>query len=193
MEATPHGAVVWARAAKAERVGLWLFDRPKGWIDLKPRGKLRLPYCDSEGMTYDSKRDRLLMGWGGGYMKAGDGTLTTFDFKSRNVEKITPGNLELGRIRNTREMVYLDHADWVLFAEPLARSSGKAAKRYLRIYDCARNKYFLLDAGSGPGAPVHSQGWCYDARRKLLYVITYRGSIHALKVEPASAKLQDRP
>ncbi len=193
MEATPHGAVVWTRAAKESRVGLWVFDRPKGWTDLKPRGKLRQPYCDSEGMTYDSKRDRLLLGWGGGYMKAGDGTLTAFDFKSRDVEKVTPGNLELGRIQNTREMMYADHADWVLFAEPLVVGKGKAAKPYLRIYDCEKNKYFLLDAGRGPQAPTHSQGWCYDAGRKLIYVITFRGAVHALRIDPSSAELREKP
>ncbi len=193
MEGTPRGAVVWARAAGAERVSLWLFEIGKGWTDLKPRGKLYLPYCDSEGMTYDARRDRLLLGWGGGYMKAGDGRLTTFDFKTGKLEKIMPAGAELGKIHNTREMVYVDHADWVVFAEPYVVPGKKAAKPYLRIYDCAKNGYFLLEAGGGPREPVHSQGWCYDARRKLIYVITYRGDAYALRLDPASAELLQKP
>ena len=193
MEGTPRGAVVWARAADGERVSLWRFETGKGWTDLKPEGKLYLPYCDSEGMTYDARRDRLLLGWGGGYMKAGDGRLTTFDFKTGKLEKIMPAGAELGRIHNTREMVYVDHADWVVFAEPYVPPDKKPAKPYLRIYDCAKNGYFLLDAGGGPREPVHSQGWCYDTGRKLIYVITFRGDVYALRLDPASAKLLERP
>ncbi len=209
LEATPRGAVAWAH--HGDRVSLWLFEYPKGWSDLKPKGSLYSPYCDSEGMTYDTKRDRMILGWGGGYEKCGDGTLTVFDFKTRALEKLTPGNLGLGRIHNTREMIYDERADWVVFAEPYSPEpkSASAAKTYLRIYDCARNKYFLLDAGSGPSAAVHSQGWCYDgevskrggprsvasrlAERGIIYVITYRGEAYALKLDPKSAKLLDGP
>jgi hypothetical protein len=193
LEATPHGAVAWARAADGDRYGLWLFDREGGWADLKPKGKLYRPYCDSEGMTYDARRDRLLLGWGGGYMKAGDGRLTAFDFATRRVERIDPANADLGRIRNTREMVYLDHADWVAFAEPLMHGDAKTGKPYLRIYDCAGNRYALLDAGKGPAAAVHSQGWCYDAKRRLVIVITYRGEVWALRLDPATASLLPKP
>lgn len=193
MEGTPRGAVVWAQAAEGDRIGLWIFRGAEGWGDLKPVGKLYGPYCDSEGMTYDLKRDRLLLGWGGGYMKAGDGSMTAFDFGSRKLEKITPAHSELGRVRNTREMVYLDHADWVLFAEPYVHGDEKTGKRYLRVYDCGGNRYWLLDAGPGPRDSVHSQGWCYDAGRKLVYVITYRGDAYALRIEPNGADLVEAP
>ena len=88
LEATPHGAVAWARRRDADRWGLWLL-RAGRWVDLKPDGKLYQPYCDSEGMTYDARRDRLILGWGGGYAKAGDGRLTTFDFQTRSISSRT--------------------------------------------------------------------------------------------------------
>ena len=195
LEATPHGVVAWAQAEGSERIGLWRYDKLAGWVDLKPVGKLYQPYCDSEGMTYDPKRDRLVLGWGGGYERAGDGSLMTFDFKTRRIEKLTPQAAELGRIRNTREMVYADHADWIAFAEPFFEGDREKAKHFLRIYDCAKDRYFLLDAGDGPGRQfkVHGQGWCWDARRTLLHVITIKGGTWALRLDPAAAKLLDGP
>lgn len=194
LEATPHGVVAWAQMPEdSDRFGLWLFEKDRGWTDLKPQGKLYRPYCDSEGITYDAKRDRLILGWGGGYAKAGDGRLTTFDFKTRRLETIMPAGAELGRIMNTREMAYVDHADWVAFAETYPRDDPKPARPYLRVYDCARNRYFLLDTGPGPEIKVYGQGWCYDAQRKLLFVITYRGAVYALRFDPAGAKLLEAP
>ena len=194
LEATPHGAVAWAqRTDNSDRYGLWLYKGDAGWVDLKPVGPLYRPYCDSEGMVYDSKRDRLILGWGGGYNRAGDGRLTTFDFKTRKIARLTPARAELGRIRNTREMAYIEHADWVAFAEPFFQGDRKTARHYLRVYDCAADRYFLLDAGPGPGRDfrVHGQGWCWDARRTLLHVITVKGGTWALRLDPATARRLD--
>ena len=192
LETSPHGAVAWAaRAEDGDAFSLWRFDREAGWTDLKPQGKLFKPYCDSDGMTYDAKRDRMLIGWGGGYQKAGDGRIYAFEFGSRKVEQLAPANAELGRIHNTREMVYLDHADWVLFGEPLVAGQGKTAKRCQRVYDCAKNSYFLMDAPGHPGGG-HSQGWQYDAKRKLVYAVDKHGNAWALRLDPAEAKLLDK-
>ncbi len=184
-----HGAVAWAREKGSELAGLWLFDRDKGWIGLDPKGKCFVPYCDTHGMVYDGQRDRMLFGGvGGSYEKPSDGTLLSFDFQSRSMGAITPANLELAKVRNAREMVYVEHADWVLLGELYPRS-GKAGGGYTRIYDCRKNKMFLLDAGDVPFG--HSTGWMYDARRRLVYVFTYRGEAWALKLVPATAALLD--
>ena len=130
IESSPHGAVAWAKKANSDEFNLWLFDREQGWTDLRPQGKLHACYCDSDGMVYDSKRDRMLLGWGGGYGKRGDGTITAFDFKTKAVEKITPENLELGRTSGTREMVYVPEADLVLFgSEGYARIGDSGEDR----------------------------------------------------------------
>ena len=193
LEATPHGVVAWAVSASSGATGLWRLDKEAGWVDLKCKGKLYEPYCDSEGMTYDSKRDRLLLGWGGGYGRAGDGRLTEFSFATGKLRKFMPAKAELARIGNTREMMYLDHADWVFFAEPFASGDRKKPRRHFRLYDCGQDTYFLLDCGpDAPQAATHSQGLCYDAGRKLLYSFTFRGEAWAIRLDPASAKRLER-
>ena len=193
LETSAHGVVAWGSAANTGRIGLWLFDEQKGWQDLKPQGSLFKPYCDSEGMTHDTKRDRMLLGFGGGYAKKGNGSLTSFDFRTRTIEKIVPVNADLGRIGNTREMVYVDHADWVVFAEAYTVGTGKEAKRYLRAYDCEKNRYLVIDAGAHPPGSVYSQGWLYDARRKLICVLDTFGQAYALRLDPKTAKIVEQP
>jgi hypothetical protein len=181
-----HGAVAWARKKTGEDFGLWLFDREKGWQDLQPKGKLFAPYCDTNGMVYDSKRDRMILsGLAGGYEKSSSGNLLAFDFKTRTLETITPANAELGRTHNAREMAYADHADWILIGEQLIRGDEKTGRRFTRIYDCAANKYFLLDAGRVPDG--HETGWMYDAARKLVYVVTTKAEVYALRIDPKTA------
>lgn len=193
VETSPHGAVAWARKRQGEDAGLWFFDREKGWSDLEPKGKLFTPYCDAHGMVYDAKRDRMLLsGVGGGYEKLSSGSFLAFDFKTKELSLVTPENTELARTRNARELAYIDHADWVLIGElyPPGREK-KAEKRYTRVYDCAKNKMFLLDAGTVPDG--YAVGWMYDAARKLVYAFTYRGEAWAMKVNPATAKLSEAP
>ena len=200
IETSPHGAVAWAKKTNSDAFNLWLFDREQGWTDLQPKGKLHACYCDSDGMVYDSKRDRMLLGWGGGYGNRGDGTITAFDFKTKAVEKVTPQNLELGRTRGTREMVYVPDADLVLFGSEAYRVGAvdgtdkeedvKGGRRLTRIYDCAKNRYVLLDGG--PVAYGHSAGWMYDTQRRCAYVITYRGECWAMRIDPQSLTLLDK-
>ncbi|MGA2066241.1 MAG: kelch repeat-containing protein [Thermoguttaceae bacterium] len=207
---SPHGAVAWARKKQGEQAGLWLFtgakpadwvggmrdDKRTGhWIDLEPKGKLFVPYCDCHGMVYDSKRDRMLIGGvGGTYGKPSDGSLLAFDFQTRAIERIVPAGAELAKTQNAREMAYVEHADWVLIGELYPHLRGDERRKgqgYTRVYDCGKNKMFLLAAGDVPDG--YSTGWMYDARRKLVYVFTYRGEAWAMAIDPAKARLQERP
>jgi glyoxylase-like metal-dependent hydrolase (beta-lactamase superfamily II) len=184
-----YGAVAWARKKDGDQNGLWLFNREQGWIDLQPRGDLFEPYCDAHGMVYDSTRDRMIFGGvGGGYQKLSDGRLLIFDFQSGAIGTITPANRELAKTHNAREMVYVDHADWILLGELYPRGEGKPG--CTRIYDCCKNKMCLLDAGDVPFG--HSTGWMYDARRRLVYVFTFRGEAWALNLVPATATLLEK-
>ena len=184
-----HGAVAWAKKRAGDEVaGLWLFDKEKGWTDLEPIGKLFVPWCDSHGMVYDSKRDRMIFsGVGGGYGKKSDGSLLAFDFATRKLTRLTPENAELGKTTCAREQAYVEHADWMLIGEQVRVGESKAAPHLTRIYDCARNKMFVLDAG--PAADGHEAGWMYDLRRKLVYSFSTRGEAWALRLEPKTAKL----
>ena len=192
VEASRHGAVAWARKKGRDDFGLWLFDRQKGWVDLEPQGKLFGPYCDSHGMVYDSKRDRMILsGVGGGYQKLSSGTFLAFDFRTKTLDALSPENPELARTHNAREMAYVEHADWVLIGELYPHGKQKTGKRYTRVYDCGRNRMLLLDAGGVPSG--HSTGWMYDARRKLAYVFTYRGEAWVLRANPVTARLAETP
>ena len=184
VEASPHGAVTWSQKKTSDDYGLWLFDRQTGWTDLAPKGKLGGIYCDSHGMVYDSKRDRMIFsGLGGGYSKQSSGQLQVFDFKTKVVDTLTPENLDLGKTGNARELAYVEGADWVLVGELFN-------KRYTRVYDCEKNKYFLLDAGNVPAG--YSVGWMYDSKRKLAYAFTTGGEAWAINVNPKTAKLLEK-
>ncbi|MGE3804593.1 MAG: kelch repeat-containing protein [Gemmataceae bacterium] len=187
-----HGVVAWARKKQGEDAGLWLFDHQKGWLDLEPKGKLFVPYCDSHGLVYDARRDRMILsGVGGGYNKVSDGSLLGFNFADKSLQLIKPDNAELARTGCARELVYVEHADWVLIGDHVRRGDPKTGKQYTRVYDCARNKMFLLDAGSAPDG--YGCGWMYDARRKLVYAFTTNGEAWALRVVLDEARLLERP
>ncbi|MFO7899359.1 MAG: hypothetical protein R6V58_09885 [Planctomycetota bacterium] len=180
LETSPHGVVAWAPSREGG-IGLFIYKHGAGWQDLEPKGKLFRPYCDSDGMCYDSKRDRMLIGWGGG-------TIRSFDFKTRRIAVHKPANIEIGKIKNTREIVYVEHADLVLFGSvPVER--GK--KAYTLAYDCAADKYLLLDAGN----PIYGHGaaWQYDAKRDLVLVTDHQGHACVLKLDRATAGLVEAP
>lgn len=190
---TPHGVVAWAGKPNGEDGGLWLFDRSGGWIALRPEGKLFVPWCDTHGMVYDSKRDRLVLtGIGGGYGKTNDGSFLTFDFATRALRPLVPEHSELGKTSGClREVVYVEHLDWILLGHTLRTGDAKTGKAYTRVYDCRRNRLGLLDAGKVPDG--HDAGWMYDARRKLAYSFSVHGETWALRIEPASARLLEAP
>lgn len=183
---SPHGAIAWAHKKRGDDCGLWLFDRQKGWTDLEPKGKLFAPYCDSHGMVYDSKRDRMILsGVGGGYSKISNGTFLAFDFKTRELSTLAPENAEFAKTHDARELAYIEHADWILIGELYPAGEQKVPTRYTRVYDCAKNRMFLLEAGTVPDS--YSTGWMYDSKRKLAYVFTFRGEAWAIKIDPATA------
>ena len=185
-----HGAVAWGVAG--DMASLWLFDREKGWAPLEPKGKLFGPYCDSHGMLYDSKRDRMLLSSvGGGYSKPSNGTFLAFDFKTKALDVVTPENSDLNKTGCARELAYVEHADWVLIGDLLRQGDPKTGKLYTRVYDCGKNKMFLLDAGPVLGG--FSAGWMYDSKRKLVYSFAYNGEAWALRIDPATAKLVEKP
>ena len=210
LEGTRHGVVAWGHPGKGfKNGGLWLLDLNKGWRELiKPNSTLSLPVVDHTGMVYDGKRDRMLMGVTRWHQRS-DGNLTAFYFQDRRVEKLNPANADLGQIMRNREMVYVEHADWVLFGEPYAHVAGerkditvvnvpqkeKNTKYYLRAYDCAGNRWMLLDIDGFPRGGMNSHGWLYDAKRRVVYVVnSNRWGVWALCLDPKTVKtLTERP
>ncbi|HEY3324064.1 MAG TPA: kelch repeat-containing protein [Planctomycetota bacterium] len=193
VEGSANGAVAWAAQKKnSDEAGLWLFDKTTGWQNLEPKGKLFVPYCDSSGMVYDSKRDRMILsGVGGGYNKVSNGTFLSFDFKSKQLSTLTPANSDSAKTRNAREMAYVEHADCVLIGDLLTIGDKKTGKHYTRIYDCEHNKMLLLDAGSVTDG--YSAGWMYDAQRRLVYAFNVFGEAWALKLNLAAGVMKEQP
>jgi hypothetical protein len=146
-------------------------------------------------MVYDGKRDRMIIsGVEGGYAKLSNGTFCAFDFGSRSLSTLSPDNAEVAQTRNARELVYVDHADWMLIGDLVPRGNEKTGPFYTRVYDAGKNRMFLLDAGGfddGRGGRwiSYSSGWMYDAKRRLVYVFTIRGEAWALKINPKTAQL----
>jgi len=122
----------------------------------------------------------------------GAGTILAFDFKTRSIEKLAPENVTLVP-SNMREMAYVPEADLVLFGSVSCPGGGeeRGGKQLTRVYDCAKNRYALLDAG--PAAYGHSAGWMYDAKRGIAYVFTYRGEAWAMRIVAKELKLLDKP
>jgi len=197
LEHSRHGAVVMAPVKRGDPARLWLFDLEKGWRELTKPGQ-KLPRF--AGFVYDGKRDRMLFGYPGGWNKPGDGSLMAFHFDDRRFETLTPANPELGRMSFVREMAYVEHADWVLFGTPFPWPPPKDTKRYyVRAYDCAGNRWMLLGIpGYEFGGPsvgrISSEGWLYDAKRKLVYVVNVnRWIVWALRLDPATVKVLHKP
>lgn len=62
---------------------------------------------------------------------------------------------------------------------------------YTRVFDCASNKMFLLDAGTVPDG--YGVGWRYDAKRKLVYSLTTGGEAWVSRVDPGSSRKPEKP
>ncbi len=181
---TPHGAVAWAGKKTGEGASLWIFDKEKGWKDLEPIGKLFTPYCDSHGLVYDSKRDRLIMsGVGGSYSIVSKGQFLAFDFKTKKLETIEPDNIEYNKTDCARELAYVEHLDWIIIGRRHLEGDPKTGKQYTRIYDCTNNKMMIIDAGPVPDSGGYGAGWMYDTKTKLVYVLNFRGEAHTIKLK----------
>ncbi len=198
LEGSRHGVVAWVGTGTATS-GLWLFGAKGEWTELvKPGGTISPPATDFTGMVYDSKRDRMLLVENKRKQNS-KGNLTAFYFEDRRVEKLKPANVGLGNTRRNREMVYVEHADWVLFGEPYIVGKPKvgqnikeekSTKLYLRAYDCAGNRWLRLDISGFPTGHLASQGWMYDAKRRLVYVAnSNRWGVWALRLDPKTVKI----
>ncbi len=186
---TKHGAVALATARRGRPLGLWLLDLEKGWTELVKPGQIPR----FTGGAYDGKRDRLILGYPGGWKKPGDGGLVAFHFEGRRIEKLTPANAELGGLVDASEATYVAHADWMIVGEPYVAGEGKDARKYVRAYDCAGNRWILLDIDGFPPGRLYNQGWMYDAKRKLVYVAdANRWGVWALRLDPATVKILDK-
>ena len=162
-------------------MGLWRLDLKTGWKPIPLTGKLPPATTDGHVSCYESKRDRLILMGAPGYGIKGDGSIGFYDFKTGKGRVVRPENAELGAVKpSIREMVYVEHGDVALLLKHVMREG----KTYYPVYDCAADRWMLLDLGPGPG---WNHGMVYDAVRRLIFVIGPDGQRWALWLDAKTA------
>ncbi len=195
---TPNGAFLWNGQGD-----LYRYDAAsKTWMKLKLSGaKLPKTCTDRSGMSYDSKRNRLLC-TSGQYRKPYDGQVYAVDMKTLNVKALNPAGqkgvskrLKAGSCRDT----CYDAANdlFIIGTELLDPPEGKF--RRTAAYDCAGNRWVSLKLG-GKIHPVDprgrgmarnvSLGLMYDARRSLLWATDTLNKIYVLRIDVKTADVE---
>lgn len=187
---TPQGVVLWGNPrGSASRAGVWKLG-PSGWSELKTVGNpLPVPVTDGSTITFDSKRNRILLTTTKGERGvAHSGQVWACDLESGAVAKLDPaGREKIAVERFARESVYLPKRDLVLVGFHLG------GENRLPFYDAENNRWLTAEVpGSefiGPrrrnGSSV-DLGLQYDAARDLVWGVMCRlipGSVHVLRVD----------
>jgi hypothetical protein len=184
--ATPKGAVVWANKMPGGGAGLWRLDAAtRTWKELPLKGDMPGTSADHHCLTYDSKRDRLLLVSDVG-KNAGD--VLEYDFKSGQTRWLNAAGKDKAKVA-MRESVYIPDADAILVAGHYPGTSAWP------IYDCAANKWKGIELGGvdpvGKKSFNNSLGLVYDANRRLVWAVTQYSAVHALKLDASVAKAVD--
>jgi hypothetical protein len=183
---TPDGLLVWSTTkgrGRSRRSGLWRFDAAnRAWREIKTGGE-KVPGTPSDDygtLVYDSKRKRALMF----VTSRRPGGPWACDPASGAVTNLKAPDPKAGPDQ-PREAIYLPGADVVLFAQI---RGGKAI-----VYDCAKNKYRLLELANPLKGKQHSYGLMWDPKRKLAWVVQCGGGwpIHVMRFDPKTAKFSD--
>jgi len=178
---TPKGVVAWTRTGE----GLWQVNSARmNWEKLPLQGKVEAPGWDTEGIEYDSKRDRLLL-----FSAGAAGEVTACDLKTGATRPLRPAGKDRAAGAPMRETVYLSECDAVLVgARPVPGIDGKP--RWL-LYDCSKNAWLGLHL---PGAdPLGkdrfnvSLGLMYAPRHKLVWAMDFLSRPHVLKLDLTTA------
>lgn len=197
---TPHGVAVWAdkRGGTGGQSGLWLADvathtyQPLAATDYEDRTTLPpTAYGDRHGITYDSKRDRVLLFHFGIQDKH---KVWAVDLKTKQVTVLEPkgaaafpADVSLGR-----EATYLTDDDLVI----VCTRKGKDDQATL-VYDCAANAWLELagaftkdDKGRAVPAYGVSTGIEWDPKRRLLWLVQTRGEVYVMRIDRKAADLK---
>jgi hypothetical protein len=186
---TPQGAVAWGDKRDGGGTGLWRLDaQERVWRPLDLRGSLPSKSPDQHGMTYDSKRDRLLFFSGSDKNK---GDVAAYEFSSGEARWLNAIGKEFAAVPS-RETVYLPESDAVLLG---ARVSVEDKLHWL-VYDGATNAWRGIElAGDDPigkgtvGKSFNnSMGLMYDPRRKLVWAVGQYSQVHVLRCDVSAAR-----
>jgi hypothetical protein len=186
---TPDGAMVWANI-KGGTEGIFRLDaETRTWRPLPKKDKsATFPQKspDHHGLSYDSKRDRLLFFSDLGVKK---GQVAAYDFKTEQLVWLEPSGAAKA-LAPCRETVYIPEADVVLVGARVAAADGTL--QWL-AYDCEKNAWLGVPlVGDDPigkkGAFNNSMGLMYDPERKLVWAVGQMSQVYALKLDMSKAK-----
>ena len=177
---TPGGLVVWA----TPKLVLRLNARTMTWDELPLDGTLPPMRVDHHGAAYDARRDRLLL-----FSASLKGDVVAYDMKTGRAAALGATGGE-GVHVFLREALYVPDADVVLAG---TRRIGPGGKGLWPYYDCARNTWSAAAIAGPqpigrPGRPAEhnvSLGLSYDPKRRIVWAVDSRMSIHALRLEPS--------
>jgi hypothetical protein len=151
--------------------------------------------ADWTGFTYDAKRDMaMLVGRSGHNMYKGK-VIHAVDMKTRKYKKIVPENPEIlgNGFYTLREWRYIPDLDLFVFADGLRIEKEVKGKKKLvagtvmPAYSPANNRWLTLAVKGSPGYGF-STGMRYDQKRKLLWVVHSRSTVHALRLDLGELK-----
>jgi len=174
---TPKGVVVWTTEE-----GLWRVNAAGATCEKLPF-KVGGVGWDDPGLTYDSKRERLLL-----FSAGFKGKIQACDLGGGEAKMLEPAGMA-GAAAASREVVYLPEHDAVLLAaRPAAKPDGKP--RWL-LYDCAKNAWLAVHLpGPDPLGKESfnvSLGLMYDPDRKLVWAMDLLSRPYVLNLDLKTA------
>lgn len=184
---TPHGIVAWVQNPSPSSMGLFLLEAGRKWTALPTHGEpLPVTVTDGSTLTYDSRRDRLLMTTTSD--KEPFGQVWAYDLKNGAVAKLDPAGMRsIQGKRFAREAVYLPNEDYLLM--------GYRLNGAVPLYDAAGNRWLAAEV---PGAEFISRektgasvdlGLAYDAKRNLVWAVMCQlkpGALQVLRLDRSS-------
>lgn len=184
---TDQGAVVWAVGDSVSQYGIWKLTAA-GWQELPTSGEpLPRPVTDGSTITFDAKRNRLLLTTTNGEKDIQhSGQVWAVDLKSGEVQRLDPaGRSAIEVKRFARESVYLPELDLVMLGYHLQ-------KNRIPFYDIEKNRWLTADVpGSdfflrGESGTSVDLGLQYDPARKIVWAVKCRlhpGDLQVMRVD----------
>ena len=192
LRATTHGLFGWYGDAA------WMLDtKAMQWKRIDVKGKMPNTVVDGCGMSYDAKRDRMLLMTLGGYAKPYDGQIYALDLKTMQVAPLNPEGM-MDAAKNWR--IYLREAEFdptsdLMLCAQMLNCAGKALPDHLLGYDPAKNRWILIKTPGVNGQPFADNCVCaslaYDAKRKLFWCgdSSWNGFLYVLRFDAATAEI----
>jgi hypothetical protein len=183
---TPKGIVAWTGGRKAP-TALWRLDpEKKAWVQFAVKGKLAKPDIDRSGLTWDSKRRKLMI-----LPKKLEGDVLVYDPETGALERRTakgkknaPGNYRDCRYVASQDLIF------EMMGSAYIIEKNEWVKLPVDIAELAKGRRKKKGQSSRPAAASNSQGLVYDAKRDLLWAVNGYGNkgVFVLKLDAAKAR-----